>query len=160
MLLLKRCVHEDIKLFYMQFHSSQFQLRNRELHDLHCGRLGGAMDDHIATTYGIARKSILNTSRYYHVVDGLPPDCMHDVLEGVLPYKTKMLLLKFITERHYFGLSDLNGRIHSFPLGDTESSRPSPISSATLCSSDKKLKQSGIIFCKLGSQKRYYMYLL
>ena len=113
------------------------------------------MDDHIATTYGIARKSIL---RYYHVVDGLPPDCMHDVLEGVLPYKTKMLLLKFITERHYFGLSDLNGRIHSFPLGDTESSRPSPISSATLCSSDKKLKQSGI-FCKLGSQKRYLLYV-
>ena len=84
---------EDIEVnivqLYTQFHSSQLQLRNRD----HRGRLGGAMNDHIATTYGIARKSILNTSRYYHVADGLPPDCMHDVLEGVLPYKTKMLLL-------------------------------------------------------------------
>lgn len=128
----------------MQFHSSQFQPRTRDMHDLYCQRLGGHLKDHIATTYGIARSSILNTSRYYHVADGLPPNCMHDILEGVLSYKAKMLLMTFITKRHYFDLDVLNGRIRSFPFCDAESSKPTCISSATLCSSDKKLKQSGI----------------
>ena len=68
---------------------------------------------------------------------------MHDVLEGVLPYKVKMLLVTYITERHYFELSDLNGRIQAFPFGDIESSKPTCITSVSLCSSDKKLKQSG-----------------
>ena len=67
---------------------------------------------------------------------------MHDVLEGVLPYKVKMLLVTYITERHYFELSDLNGRIQAFPFGDIESSKPTCITSVSLCSSDKKLKQS------------------
>ena len=113
------------------------------MHDLYCQRLDGHLKDHIATTYGIAQSSILNTSRYYHVADGLPPDCMHDILEGVLSYKAKMLLVTFIMERHYFDLDVLNGRIRSFPFCDVESSKPTCISSATLCSSDKKQKQSG-----------------
>ena len=114
------------------------------MHDLYCQQLGGHLKDHIATTYGIAHSSILNTSCYYHVADGLPPDCMHDILEGVLSYKDKMLLVAFITERHYFDLDILNGQIRSFPFCDAESSKPTCISSANLCSSDKKLKQSGI----------------
>ena len=42
----------------------------------------------------------------------------------------------------YNGLSDLNGRIQAFPFGDIESSKPTCITSVSLCSSDKKLKQS------------------
>ena len=36
------------------------------------------------TTYGVNSQSVLNRSRYFHVVDGLSPDIMHDVLEGSL----------------------------------------------------------------------------
>lgn len=35
---------------------------------------------------------ILNLSPSYHVTKGLPPDIMHDVLEGVLQYEVKELL--------------------------------------------------------------------
>ena len=82
--------------------------RGRGAHDIQCSRLDGPLRDHISTTYGITRNSILNTSYYYQVADGLPPDCMHDLLEGVLPYQLKLMFAHYISYRQYFSLSDLN----------------------------------------------------
>lgn len=97
----------------------------------------------MSTTYGIVRNSILNESRYYHVADGLPPDCMHDILEGVIPYKVKLLLVSFIQQWNYFTLKAFNGRVKSFRYCASESSKASVISAVSLCSSNKTLKQSG-----------------
>jgi len=57
--------------------------------------LNAALADHMATTYGLTRDSILNTSRYFHVTEGLPPDCMHDLLEDTLQYEVKEMLKSF-----------------------------------------------------------------
>ena len=51
------------------------------MHVSHCEDLGGALHNHIATTYGLVRDSILNSTRYFHIVEGL---VMHDLLEGAL----------------------------------------------------------------------------
>lgn len=110
----------------------------------HCEYLHGPLHDHFATTYGISRNSILNTSNYFHCADGLPPDCMHDILEGVAPYTIKLLLVTFIHERKYFTLEEFNDRICYFPFGPCESEKPATISSASFASSDKTLRQSGI----------------
>ncbi len=37
---------------------------------------------HNATTNGVERNAILNDLCYFHVVDGIGPDIMHDILEG------------------------------------------------------------------------------
>lgn len=42
-------------------------------------------DPTLSSTYGVKRASILSQSRYFHVVDGLDLDVMHDQLEGTLP---------------------------------------------------------------------------
>ena len=42
------------------------------------------------------RDSILNSSKFFHIVDGLVPDVMHDILEGSLQYEVKELLKHFI----------------------------------------------------------------
>jgi len=43
--------------------------------------------------------------KYFHVCDGsLIPDVMHDVLEGVLQYKVKLMLRHMITIEQYFSL--------------------------------------------------------
>ena len=60
-------------------------------HTRHCSALGGTLDGHIATTYGVARSSILNTLQHVNAINGLPPDIMHDILEGVLPLEKSML---------------------------------------------------------------------
>lgn len=54
------------------------------MHDKHCEEIqsGNVLQQHNATTNGVERSSILNTSKYFHVVDGMPPDIMHDILEG------------------------------------------------------------------------------
>ena len=37
----------------------------------------------IAKEHGVERDSILNQSQYFSVADGIPPDIMHDILEGI-----------------------------------------------------------------------------
>lgn len=55
----------------------------------------------------------------FHVLtSGLPPDVMHDVLEGEVPYEVKIVLNKKISEKHFI-LKFLNQRIHHFPYGST-----------------------------------------
>ena len=46
---------------------------------------------------GVNRESILNSLVYFDVADEcVLPDLMHDMLEGYLPYKTKLMLNYFI----------------------------------------------------------------
>ena len=92
--------------------------------------------DHISTTYGIVRDSILNKcycslglleyllilftrirSAYFHVVDGLAPDVLHDVLEGLLQYEVELLLRFLIYEDHLCTLHQLNQRLEMFNYG-------------------------------------------
>ena len=42
--------------------------------------------NHISTTYGLVNDSVLNRLSFFHVTDGLAPDIMHDVLEGIYMY--------------------------------------------------------------------------
>ena len=102
------------------------------------------LHDHVATTYGIHRNSVLNQSKYFHVTDGLVPDIMHDILEGCLPYETKELLKCFVLDQQLITLNELNSRIESFPYNYVDVvNKPTPI--ASLTSSDHSLKQNGEI---------------
>ena len=126
-------------------------LRDWHSYRRHCQYLDGPLHDHLATTYGISRNSILNTSKYFHCADGLPPDCMHDILEGILPYTVKLLLVTFIQKKHYFTLEEFNDRICYFPFGACESEKPATVSISSLISIDKTLRQSGNVlyhYCK------------
>ena len=87
-----------------QFAAEELQLRTMESHTRHCSALGGALDRHFATTYGVARNSILNTLQNLNVINGLPPNIMHDVMEGVLPLEVKLMLNQFINEDKLFTL--------------------------------------------------------
>lgn len=132
----------------IQFTEAQLQLRTRDTHTNHVADLTGPLHGHIATTYGVSEKSILNESVYFHVVTGLVPDVMHDVLEGTTQLTLKCLLHYLIREKKFFSLSTLNTRISSFNYGPVDNhNKPSEISSATFNSTDSyTLKQSGEIY--------------
>ena len=109
--------------------------------------------DHVATTYGLVRDSTLNTLKYFHVTEGLPPDCMHDMLEGTIQYEIKELLKSLIAQG-FFNLETVNSRIQLFPYSASDATnKPSTIN--TLSTSDHSLKQSGTMclhcdsFCDL-----------
>ena len=59
-----------------------FLIRTEVIYEAHCEGLDGPLRSHIATTYGVANKLVLNDYRYFHVVNGLVPDIMHDIMEG------------------------------------------------------------------------------
>lgn len=94
------------------------------------------------SVYGVKKSSSLNLSKFFHVVDGLPSDIMHDILEGVIPLHMKVMLRKFIMEDKFFTLNQLNDKMSSFPYGVSDiRNKPSLIKNITL--SDYHLRQSG-----------------
>lgn len=128
----------------IQFSEAQFQKRTRETHARHVADLRGPLCEHIATTYGIVEQSILNDCCYFHVVDGLVPDVMHDLLEGTAQLSLRCLLRYIISDQKYLSLNTLNERILSFKYGHADiKNKPSEISKTSLLSSDT-LRQSGL----------------
>ncbi len=102
------------------------------------------MRDFYSTNYGVTRDSLLNSLGFFHVCsDGLPPDIMHDILEGYLPYTVKLMLSDFFSNV-YLSLEQLNQVIESFDYGHCDSSnKPSAISHTTMASESCGLAQSG-----------------
>lgn len=94
--------------------------------------------------HGVVRDSILNSLQYFHTTEGLVPDIMHDILEGVLPLCVKHLLSHLI-EMSMINVTELNRRIDSYQFGAIEgSNRPrGNITTTHLFSGD--LRQSGIL---------------
>ena len=101
----------------------------------------GPLHDHSSTTYGIVRYSILNSSKYFHVVYGLVPDIMHDVLEGCAPYAVKKLL-KYLISQRIVTLDQINDQIERFPYSPSNAqNKPTVIPSMTFHSSDHSLEK-------------------
>ena len=127
----------------MQFHEENFQPRTRATHQAHCSSLGGPLHDHIATTYGLNREPYLNQLKYFHTTEGLVPDVMHDILEGVLPLAIKHTL-KYLLDATSLTVTEMNRRIERFDYGVIDSyNRPrGNLTTSQLCGGDS-LKQSG-----------------
>lgn len=74
----------------MQYSEQKLQRRTKEIYNAHCADLGGPLSEHLSTTFGIVKNSTMNSLEYFHVVTGLVPDIMHNILEGnrnVLQFK-------------------------------------------------------------------------
>jgi hypothetical protein len=103
-----------------------------------------AYGEHFSKTFGVNRISILDDSRFFSVIGGLPTDAIHDILEGVLHYEMKEMLKDFIKAESLFTLQDLNCRLAKFDFGYyNDANKPSPITEQKLSSNDNNLKQHG-----------------
>ena len=120
-------------------------IRSRETHKQHCEKLKDLLYNHVTTTYGLTRDSILKSSKFFHILDGLVPDGMHDILEGSLQYEVKELLKYFVNIKNYFTLDELNNKINEFPYVLTDkATRPATIAPTVLASNDHTVKQKGL----------------
>ena len=89
---------------------------------------------------------VLLYCRYFHVTSGLPPDVMHDVLEGAIHVELKCLLTTLIQEQKLFRFSVLNDRIDCFPYGDDVSDKPKPLHDSFFSTGSIKLGGKPIEF--------------
>lgn len=127
-------------LFYFKFTEEEFSMRTKDGYDRQAQLVSA--DPQSARVYGVKGQSALNSSKFFHVVGGLPSDIMHDILEGVLPLHIKALLSRFVMENKFFTLDELNKRLLQFPFGSNDSSnRPSLIKN--LNTADRHMNQSG-----------------
>lgn len=91
---------------------------------------------------GLKRDSVLNSLSFYHVTDNTALDIMHDILEGVGPYKFKCVLNALIEQKH-ITLDMLNYRITSFDYGFCDKgNKPSVIGKSDLKNLESPLHQS------------------
>ena len=111
-------------------------------HNFHCSGIANEnLRDHCSRLYGIREQSVLNELNFFHVIGGLVPDVMHDVLEGSLPLTICELLYYCIATKKYFTLAQLNNIIDKFDYGHIESkNKPSHIEWSHI--EKRKLRQS------------------
>ena len=85
-------------IIVLQFVESAFHLRSTAEHSRHChlleqGDLSTSDQQHFSTTFGVNRRALLNSLKFFDVTSGaLIPDIMHDILEGALPLEVKLML--------------------------------------------------------------------
>ncbi len=76
------------------------------------------------------------------MVDSLPPNAMHDILESVLQYEVKEMLKLFIKKERYFTLDTLNECISAYGFRyHNDKNKQSLTTEAEFASNDNSLKQ-------------------
>lgn len=124
--------------------ASQFVMRTSENYARHA-RLVTSYED-MSKIYGIKRDSPLNKLQHFHVTSGLPPDIMHDILEGVLSYELALIIPKMISDGH-FTYADLNYQIRTWKYGPLDS-RNKPVEiPENLASKSKLTMNAGRMWC-------------
>ena len=113
-------------------------------HKHHCSLVAEDSSGTVSKEYGVNRDSILNELTYFHVCDGsLLPDVMHDLLEGALQYKVK-LLLNYMIDNCSLTVQEFNSRLQNIDLGYMEmNNKPTATSVKTMNSNGNSLKQNG-----------------
>ena len=107
------CIGERSQIQEHEVRTGMFPLRTRAEHTAH---VKAALSD-IAESHhwGVKRQCPL-TERlsHFHATSGYPPDALHDLLEGIVPFELALCLYEFIRKK-YFSLQELNDRICQFP---------------------------------------------
>lgn len=114
-----------------------------ETYNYHCSLLEGYLGVEDSITYGVNFLSPLHDIKGFHVINQLPQDIMHVLLEGVVPYEVSLMLTTFVTENKYFSVDFLNDRIDAFAYTSQEvKDKPSRIRSQSLTSRSTSMSQS------------------
>ncbi|XP_064475332.1 uncharacterized protein LOC135389196 [Ornithodoros turicata] len=144
--------HGHICRFCMALHSDisskhreqDFVLRTPSLHHYHLDMLKGG----VATLplFGIKAPSALHFSGF-HPTEHLPPDIMHDLHEGVLPFVLRHVIANLISKR-FFSLDELNERIRNFAYDKCDAkNKPESVSPKFLSSGGVMRGSASQKFC-------------
>lgn len=107
------CMAKREEIQHKEVRTGSFQPRTKENHDRHVKEV--QLDSTKAQEYGVKGSCPLSESlEHFHVVNGFPPDLLHDLLEGVVPVELAVCLKALMTKR-YFSLATLNVAIKQFP---------------------------------------------
>ena len=95
-----------------------FVRRNKHSHSHQINMI--EMNPAYSPIYGLKFQSPFNDLSYFHTSFMLPPDPMHDLLEGIVPMELMLIINKLISSG-YFTLKQLNSKIEAFNYGVNDS---------------------------------------
>ena len=96
-----------------KFYENQFIRRNRESYDLHVNVVLANNSQPNVNDAGIKKACCLNNLKWFHCTEQNIIDCMHDLLEGIVPLEISLILQKLI-ENDILTLSDVNECISNY----------------------------------------------
>ncbi|XP_070410625.1 uncharacterized protein [Nothobranchius furzeri] len=106
------CTAQKEEIQSTDVYSGAFTLRTKEIHEAH---LKTAQDTE-TSCFGVKRACPLTEHlNHFHVNTGYPPDIVHDLFEGIVPFELAVCLNILISKK-YFTLEFLNTCILKFPL--------------------------------------------
>ena len=77
--------------------------------------------------FGVKNECVFNKLMSFHCVTSMPPDCLHDLFEGVLA-QDLLGILRIFRDKCWFTLESYNYALKQFPLSRQESSnQPQPV---------------------------------
>ena len=122
----------------VNFNSNEWVLQTKEAYNSNIAQLEG--DPAIASVYGIKSCSPLHVLKYFHVIDGLPPDLAHDLFEGIAIDILSQIIELFVIHKA-FTLDSLNKKIENFEYSHShKTNKPRPFKVISLLSF--KIKQT------------------
>ncbi len=126
------CLGEHVDFQEKEVRSGAFHIRTKEDYSVHVKALQANPALHHC--FGVKRPCPLTEKlSHFHMVEGYPPDILHDLFEGIIPMELALCFRDFIAKK-YITLDELNNKIKSFPYkwGDkTDSPQSIPIAFST-----------------------------
>ncbi|XP_049333152.1 uncharacterized protein LOC125804583 isoform X1 [Astyanax mexicanus] len=119
------CTAEKSEFQANEVRSGTFTLRTKEVHADHLRIL----DENQLDSYcGVKSNCTLSKHlTYFNVTTGFPPDIVHDLFEGIVPFELALCLSVFVKKK-YFTLCALNEIISSFNFKWADkANRPHPV---------------------------------
>jgi len=102
-------------------------------------------DETQKTNFGIRYESPFNRG-LFHVVDRLPPDIMHDLLEAIVPFEMALVLKQLIV-KDFITVAHLNRIINTWPYGSLDrQNKPVPLN---VSFGDRIKQNAGRMWCLL-----------
>jgi len=77
------------------FRENQFTLRTKMSYEEDCKSAKQCK----STVRGVNAECLLNKSRYFHIMENKTNDCMHTLLEGIVPFEVGCILQKLCNEK-------------------------------------------------------------
>ncbi|XP_070406635.1 uncharacterized protein [Nothobranchius furzeri] len=107
------CIGDRSQIQEYEVRTGMFPLRTKDSYMDHVeAALSGTTEGHHC---GVKRLCPLTEQlSHFHAVSGYPPDALHDLLEGVVPFELA-LCLEELMRKKYFSLQLLNDAICQFP---------------------------------------------
>jgi hypothetical protein len=88
--------------------------------DIDCPHVQSVIDDKsLVPVYGVRGDCCFKDLDSFNVMTHLPQDCMHDLLEGVVP-KSLFVILKSLFQRQILIQKDFDDRLLRFKFGSND----------------------------------------